>query len=80
MNESLMTIVCKAKDNEDYMVKLIKMFEPKIKKSLLQTNNQEREDLFQELVLKLMNCVQNSRATEVPGFLDFLNKLDCKNK
>ncbi|MGG2057915.1 helix-turn-helix domain-containing protein [Priestia megaterium] len=75
MENSLLKLVNKAKENNHYMEQLIKKFEPKIKKSLFQTNLEEREDLYQELSIKFINCVHASKELEVPGFFEFFDNV-----
>lgn len=58
----------------DYLFhEILKEFKPKIKKSLLNTPIQEREDLEQEIMIKIfekLNLIQNITA---PTFFDFIN-------
>lgn len=41
------------------VLEIIQKFEPKIKKSLRQTNNQNREDLRQELITKFLEVLHS---------------------
>lgn len=62
-------------DNENKIrnvEKIIELFDPKIKKSLLQTPLQEREDLTQELKIKLFETIVHYDMNEVPGFMGFM--------
>jgi hypothetical protein len=51
--------------------KIMDLFIPKIKKSVLQTAPQEREDLAQELKIKLFESILSYDMDEVPGFYEF---------
>jgi predicted component of type VI protein secretion system len=51
--------------------KIIELFEPKIKKSILQTTTQDREDLSQTLKIKLFETIQSYDMASVPGFSEF---------
>jgi DNA-directed RNA polymerase specialized sigma24 family protein len=51
--------------------KIIELFEPKIKKSMIQTAVQDREDLFQELQIKLFESIQKYDMDRTPGFNEF---------
>jgi hypothetical protein len=51
--------------------KIIELFNPKIRKSVLQTAPQEREDLAQELKIKLFESILSYDMNEVPGFHEF---------
>jgi hypothetical protein len=52
---------------------LLNLFEPKINKSLSQTSFQEREDLKQEIKLKIVEKFYNHRFNEAPKFWDLIN-------
>ncbi|AOZ87926.1 hypothetical protein BK049_03965 [Bacillus xiamenensis] len=54
------------------MEKLIETFTPMIKKKLQNTAYQEREDLEQELYIKLIERVDWLIYQEVPGFWEFI--------
>lgn len=58
------------KDNEA-VINIINMFSPKLKKSLLQTSLQEREDLEQDLVLKMIDIIYQYNLESTPGFWEF---------
>ncbi|AIM16332.1 MULTISPECIES: hypothetical protein [Neobacillus] len=52
---------------------LLQLLEPKIKKSLSQTSYQEREDLEQEIKLKMIEKYHNHKFNEAPKFWDLIN-------
>jgi hypothetical protein len=54
----------------------LKQLHPKIKKSLYYTKPQNREDLEQELKMKITECVQNEIFEKVPGFWEFADHFD----
>ncbi|MCY7540066.1 sigma-O factor regulator RsoA [Bacillus pumilus] len=54
------------------MEELIETFTPMIKKKLQNTAYQEREDLEQELYIKLIEKVDRLIYQEVPGFWEFI--------
>ncbi|PCK22469.1 hypothetical protein CEY02_04115 [Bacillus pumilus] len=54
------------------MEKIIETFTPMIKKKLQNTAYQEREDLEQELYIKLIEKVDWLIYQEVPGFWEFI--------
>lgn len=51
-------------------------FQPKIKKSLYNTKPQNREDLEQELSLKIVECFFNEVFEQTPGFWEFAEQFD----
>lgn len=56
----LYELIIQAKhDDKAAILEIIGRFEPKIKKSLHQTSLQNREDLKQELILKLIEVIQS---------------------
>lgn len=54
---------------------ILKQFEPKIKQSLRRIAYQEREDLKQELHLKLLDVMTQFDTDNVPGFFDYLDQM-----
>ncbi|KAB2372792.1 MULTISPECIES: hypothetical protein [Bacillus] len=59
--------------NEDEVIQIIEAFKPKIKKSLFNTSLGEREDLEQEIKLKIVEKINDIYSDEVPGFFQFIN-------
>ncbi|ONK21639.1 hypothetical protein BLX87_20690 [Bacillus sp. VT-16-64] len=59
------------KKDEKAVEKVINLFAPKIKKTLLQTDTQNREDLEQELHLKLIHIVKRYDPEDTVGFWEF---------
>lgn len=53
----------------------IRQLHPKIKKSLHHTSTQDREDLEQELKLKITECIYNDVFEKPPGFWEFADWL-----
>lgn len=56
------------------LIKIIELLEPKIKKVLLQTNIQNRDDLEQELKELIIKKISSNDIKDVPGFFDFINQ------
>lgn len=71
MDENLYQLASKAKEDNEAIEKIVKIFTPKIKKTLLQTSFQNRNDLEQELILKLINLIKMYDLNEVVGFWEF---------
>lgn len=89
MNDKLYSLVKKSKENAQAMNQLINLFEPKLKKSLLLTKYELREDLEQELKCTLISYVLKYNIDSIPGFWDIKEqienkksetKADCKEK
>ncbi|MCM3324809.1 hypothetical protein [Cytobacillus kochii] len=55
--------------------KLIDGFEPKIKYHTLNTHPQEREDLEQEIKIKIYEKSEKLVNLETPGFWDFIRNI-----
>ena len=56
------------------VIKFIEKFEPKINKSLLNTDYQDREDLRQEIQLKMTEKINEIEANNPPSFWKLINK------
>ncbi|MBB6450268.1 DNA-directed RNA polymerase specialized sigma24 family protein [Geomicrobium halophilum] len=54
---------------------LAEKFEPKVRKCLLQTTPQERDDLRQELMLKVIELTLSFDTRNVPTFEEFKDHL-----
>lgn len=54
----------------------LKQLQPKIKKSLYYADPQDREDLEQELNLKITKCTRDDRLERTPGFWEFAARFD----
>jgi hypothetical protein len=54
----------------------LKQLHPKIKKSLYYTKPQDREDLEQELKMKITECIHNDVFEQPPGFWEFAKRFD----
>nr|WP_239585329.1 helix-turn-helix domain-containing protein [Amphibacillus cookii] len=52
--------------------KLIKQFEPKIRRSLLEIDALDREDLAQEIKLTLIEFIYKFNIEDVPNFEQFI--------
>ncbi|MDO7907174.1 helix-turn-helix domain-containing protein [Paenibacillus sp. JX-17] len=56
------------------MERILELFQPKISRSLCQTSIQERDDLRQELYLKMIEAVQKYDLDRTPGFWQFVDE------
>lgn len=56
--------------NEETLM-IIENFTPKIKQCLYQTSYQEREDLEQEIKLKIIEKLATQEFNDTPSFWDF---------
>ena len=63
---------------ENEIIELLNLMEPKIMKSLSNTAYQEQEDLKQELHLKMLETIAKGRIKEVSGFWEL--KSICEGK
>jgi hypothetical protein len=54
---------------------ILEQFEPKVRQSLRRTAHQEREDLKQELRLKLLDVMIQFDTDNVPGFFDYVDQM-----
>jgi hypothetical protein len=78
MNESLYTLVKRSRTDNSSLVSVIELFSPKIDHSLKQTKEQYREDLSQELKIKLLDCIRNYEVDNVPGYFQMIEILEGK--
>ncbi|XJZ27539.1 helix-turn-helix domain-containing protein [Bacillota bacterium Lsc_1132] len=72
----LIDLVKESKFNREAMESVIKLFEPKLKKTLYMTNPNDRDDLEQELKMKMVSYIKEYDTNSVPGFWKFKEKLD----
>ncbi|KAF0817158.1 MULTISPECIES: helix-turn-helix domain-containing protein [Cytobacillus] len=75
MRDSLYTLVKRSKTDVQSMNRVIEMFSPKILSSLNQTNHQDREDLSQEIKMKLLLCIKNFDVENTPGYFQMMEQL-----
>lgn len=78
MNESLFTLVKQARADNHSLVIVLDLFAPKIGRALQQTKRQDREDLSQELKIKLLDCVRNYEVDNIPGYFQMIDLLEGK--
>ncbi|WP_026571608.1 MULTISPECIES: hypothetical protein [Sediminibacillus] len=64
------------KQEHDLITEFITHMEPKIKKSIKYTSFQERDDLEQEIKLKMVETVSRGVIKETPGFWEFKQSFD----
>lgn len=79
MAKNLYYLTKQAKTDNHSLLKIIDLFSPKIKKSLKQTNYQNREDLEQEIKLKMIANIKEYEVDEIPGFFQMLEQLERKS-
>ncbi|KOR80845.1 hypothetical protein AM232_22230 [Bacillus sp. FJAT-21352] len=79
MLERRKAIVDKKLSKEE-LLDLIDSLNPKIKKSLKNTNYQDRNDLEQEIKLKIIESYEKIAAIEAPNFEEFLAKFLTKQR
>ena len=78
MHDSLYTLVKRSRTDNDSLGSVIELFSPKIDHSLRQTKPQYREDLSQELKIKLLDCIRNYEVDNVPGYFQMIDFLEGK--
>ncbi|WP_285768175.1 hypothetical protein [Peribacillus sp. SI8-4] len=69
-----------SKLSKEELMSLINSLNPKIKKSLKNTNYQDRNDLEQEIKLKIIESYEKIAAIEAPNFEEFLVEFLTKQK
>ncbi|GGJ97154.1 hypothetical protein GCM10007063_19460 [Lentibacillus kapialis] len=73
-------LVQHAKTNDSESTKeIIHRFDPKIKQTSRFTGNFEREDLEQELRIRIVKAVDKFKTDDTPGFREFISDLSEKN-
>jgi hypothetical protein len=66
--------------SKEELMNLIDSLNPKIKKSLKNTNYQDRNDLEQEIKLKIIESYEKIVSIEAPNFEEFLAEFLTKQK
>lgn len=73
--DCLLNLLKQAKQNDTQaMETIIVKFNPKLQKSLYQTHLQNRNDLQQEIKMKIIEAVYRYDIEKVPGFIEFVNE------
>ncbi|WP_036803248.1 hypothetical protein [Pontibacillus halophilus] len=65
-------LIANSNDQEERFNQIINAFDPKIKKVLANTPLQEREDLEQEIKIKIYEKMDVLDSFNAPGFFEFL--------
>ncbi|ESU31412.1 hypothetical protein G3A_16870 [Bacillus sp. 17376] len=78
MKDSLYTLVRQSNTDDNSLNTVIELFSPKIISSLNQTNQQDREDLSQEIKMKLLFCIKNYDVENIPGYFQMIEQLKKK--
>lgn len=60
--------------NDKEIERILKKLEPKIKKSLKETNVDYRDDLEQDLIKLIIETLKSNTLQDVPDFFDVINK------
>lgn len=76
MTKEFIDLVEKSKHDNLALLTLIIFFEPKLNKCLYETAPNNREDLRQDLLIKLINTIKKYESHSVLGFWDMKNKFD----
>ncbi|MGG4266417.1 hypothetical protein [Peribacillus simplex] len=66
--------------SKEELMNLIDSLNPKIKKSLKNTDYQDRNDLEQEIKLKIIESYEKIVSIEAPNFEEFLAEFLTKQK
>lgn len=66
------------KYNDREIKEIIQSLEPKIKKSLKETNKENQQDLEQQLRELIIKKLKNNNFKEVPGFFEILEKQESE--
>ncbi|WP_010531815.1 helix-turn-helix domain-containing protein [Lentibacillus jeotgali] len=73
-------LVQHAKTNDSESTKeIIHRFDPKIKQTSRFTGKFEREDLEQELRIRIVKAVDKFKTDDTPGFREFISHLSEQN-
>jgi len=78
MKDSLFTLVKQSQTDNHSLLKVIDLFSPKIHRSLQQTSLQNREDLAQDLKIKLLVWIKNYDVETTPGFYEMIELIANK--
>lgn len=75
--ETLISLVNKAKSKDKRaMQQILTKFHNKVERSLNQTNIQDRDDLKQEIQIKIVEAVYKYDPNSIPGFWEFVDNED----
>ncbi|MBM7647033.1 hypothetical protein JOD45_003268 [Scopulibacillus daqui] len=66
---------CSRLPAEFYVDDILKQMEPKIRKTLYSIPKSYREDVEQDLKLKIIQTIDNVKYEETPGFFEFKQKV-----
>lgn len=61
-------------DGNMTFLEILELLKPKIKRELMQTNIQNRADLEQEIMLKILEYIKNKDFQQIPSFFDLMDK------
>lgn len=80
MSQDLIALVEKSKYDDIALLTILNYFEPKLKHCLYQTHPHYREDLRQDLLIKLISTIKKYDVNSVPGFWDMKKCFNDQNK
>jgi len=80
MSQELIVLVEKSKHDDKALLTVLSYFEPKLNHCLYQTSPHYREDLRQDLLIKLINTIKKYDVNSVPGFWDMKQRFSKQNK
>ena len=73
MEKRLYTLLQQAKNKDkEGLNEILNQFEKKIEAELRQTSPQNRDDLCQEIMIKVMEAVEKYKVEDVPNFEQFI--------
>ncbi|NTU24448.1 helix-turn-helix domain-containing protein [Brevibacillus sp. HB1.2] len=76
---SLLMLLKRAQNNdEDAMMEIIERFEPKIRKSLRSTDSSVRDDIRQEMSLKIIEYILKYNFDKTLECFDFVKRVSQK--
>lgn len=61
-------------DGNISFLEVLELLKPKIKRELMQTNVQNRADLEQEIMLKILEHLKNKDFQQIPSFFELLER------
>ncbi|WP_289142435.1 helix-turn-helix domain-containing protein [uncultured Brevibacillus sp.] len=72
----LLPLIRRVQENdENAMMEILQMFEPKIKKSLNVVHIDRREDYRQEVYIRIIKAVRRYDLNAAPDILEFISRL-----
>lgn len=79
MNDECCFDLNHAQNRISYIEDVIKLMEPKIKKTMYTISANSREDIEQEVKLKIIESIDNIKFDETPGFWEYKRKMESSD-